>query len=85
MTTTPDIVIYAEGKNNSYRIRYEIRSNVSKPNSDRIRLRLLKSFSLGRSYPDARTKRAATQKATLLQRIFDREFGLTSTIIEVYT
>jgi len=84
VTADTDFIIYAQGENEKYRIRYEVRRSYSDQILTKLRQRLLKSFSLGRDYVDARTEQAATQKAELMQRILDNEFGYTSRIVYIY-
>lgn len=86
MTTTEfDVTIYIEqARNNEFRVRYEFRTTVTPNIQEQVRQRLLKSFSLGRSFPDARTQNAARQKGRLMQTLLKNSFGYNSNIVEVF-
>ena len=79
-----DIVIYIESfGQNEYRVRYDT-PGVSDPDIiAAARRRMLKSFSLGRNFPDAYTIPAIIQKANLMSKIFRGEYGFTSVIVNL--
>lgn len=82
--TRNDVVIYLNSnRSDKWRVRYEILTDVTDQIRTAIDVRLQKSFSLGRIWPDANSEKAALQKAKLMQNIFKLEFGLTSTVINV--
>lgn len=89
VTATPisgqesDVAIYAERSGAAYRLRYEIQIMVTDPVRQAINARMLKSFSLDRTWPDSYTERGIKQKAQLMQTIFRQDFGLRASIIEV--
>jgi len=82
--TVSDVTIYLERRGDEYRARYEIRTSVSTETAQRIRQRLLKSFSLGRNFPDARTVGNIRQKGRLMQMLLQSNFGFQSDIVEVF-
>ena len=86
MTTTEfDATIYIEQeRENQFRVRYEFRISIAPNIQEQVRQRLLKSFSLGRNFPDARTIPAARQKGRLMQTLLKNSFGYTSNIVEVF-
>lgn len=78
-----DVNIFIEEENRKYRLRYEIRKSISDDLTAKIFARLLKSYSLGRSFADANSEPAIRQKARLMSIIFKNEYGLSSTIIDL--
>lgn len=85
MTTQPsDVTIFLERRGDEYRARYEIRVAASAETIQRIRQRMLQSFSLGRSYPDARSVGSIRQKGRLMQMVFQSNFGYRADIVEVF-
>jgi hypothetical protein len=79
----PDVVIYAERAGPAFRVRYELQIMITAPVKKLIDDRLLRSFSLDRSWPDSYTERGIRQKAKLMQNIFRQDFGLNANIIEI--
>lgn len=85
MTTQPsDVTIYLERRGSEYRVRYEFRISVTAAEAAEVRQRMLKSFSLGRNYPDARTPDAARQKGRLMAMLLRNNFGYHADIVEVF-
>lgn len=81
---TPDVIIYIDLQaDNIYRLRYEVGADIDAATQAAIRTRLLKSFSLGREFPDARIELSILRKSKLMQTIFKDEYGMTSTIINL--
>jgi len=76
-----DVNIFTEVERSNYRLRYEVRKSITEELLQIIRNRMSKSYSLGRSYPDAYTEGAIQQKANLMQTIFTNEYGMSSSII----
>jgi hypothetical protein len=81
---TTDITIYITPQTDgNFRLRYEVNTAFDNDTLTAMRTRLLKSFSLGREFPDARLAVAILRKSKLMQSIFNDEFGLTTTIINL--
>ena len=79
-----DITIYIDPQTaDTFRLRYEVTATLDDATLATIQARLLKSFSLGRDFPDARLEAAILRKSKLMQTIFKDEFGLTTTIINL--
>ncbi len=75
--TSSQVAIYITGNEASgYRITYEFLENVTDEQAIAIRTRLLKSFSLGRQFVDAKLLSGAQRKANLMKTIFRQEYGL---------
>lgn len=89
VTTTPisgqeaQVAIYAERIGAVYRLRYEIQVLITDTVRQSIETRMLKSFSLGRTWPDSYTENGIRQKARLMQGIFRQDFGLVASVIEI--
>jgi hypothetical protein len=77
--------IFYSSINNEYRLRYEIKGALDASRVTSIQLRLLKSFSLGRNWPDAYNAAGIAQKAKLMGMIFTNEYGITCEIINTIT
>lgn len=81
---TADVVIFTEGNSvDNYRVTYELRVTLTNEIETAIETRLRKSFSLGQSFPDAYNLRGIDKKATLMQNIFQNEYGLTSVVVSL--
>jgi hypothetical protein len=81
---TTDITIYiASQSDDNFRLRYEATVTLDDATLSIIQARLLKSFSLGREFPDARLEANILRKSKLMQTIFKDEFGLSTTIINL--
>jgi hypothetical protein len=81
---TTDITIYiASQSDDNFRLRYEATATLDDATLSIIQARLLKSFSLGREFPDARLEANILRKSKLMQTIFKDEFGLSTTIINL--
>jgi hypothetical protein len=77
--------IFYSNSNNEYRLRYEIKGTLDASIVAAIQSRLLKSYSLGRTWPDAYSTAGITQKAKLMSMIFKNEYGITSEIVNTIT
>jgi hypothetical protein len=81
---TSDITIYIKQQlDTTFILQYEVNITLDVDTLANIKTRLLKSFSLGREFPDARLEAAILRKSKLMQTIFKDEFGLTNTIINL--
>ena len=73
--------IFYSSINNEYSLRYEFKGSLDPTLMPLIQSRLLKSFSLGRNWPDAYSAAGIAQKAKLMSMIFKNEYGITSEIV----
>jgi hypothetical protein len=81
---TTDVTIYIDPQaSNTFRLRYEVGGEIDAVTQHVIRTRLLKSFSLGREFPDASIALNILRKSKLMQTILKDEYGLSSTIINL--
>lgn len=77
-----DVTIYVQVVGSTYNLRYELQKQISPAIVRSIDARLLKSFSLGRSFADAYTQPGIDQKAQLMKNIFFHDYGLTAKVIK---
>jgi hypothetical protein len=77
--------IFYSSSNNEHRLRYEIKGTLDSAIVAAIQTRLLKSYSLGRTWPDAYNAAGIARKAKLMGMIFKNEYGITSEIINTIT
>jgi hypothetical protein len=81
---TTDITIYIDPQaDETFRLRYEVNATLDDNTLNTIKTRLLKSFSLGRKFPDARLETVILRKSKLMQFIFKDEYGLSTAIINL--